>query len=395
MPTPKVQHDRPQRTFVPGSAPGIPDGGLRVVSTDHPESVPGLRDGWRSLAEARRNPFMTPEWFDAWRAMAPESSRPFVIAVRRGPDVVGVLPLVVASGRFGDRVRLAGEAFGDCFHPACRAEDEEVVARMAGEVLASRGWNSLELRHALVDSRWHETLTSRAGAAGAVLVGARNDLPYVDFGARDWDAFLGSRSRNFRKGLWRSMRQLQAQGDVAFRIADAEHLESDLRSLFELHDRRWGARSSFLNAKSVAFHTGFASLALERGWLRLGSLELDGRTVASTLGWRIGDRFLEFQRGYEPDLSRFALGKLVMGEMLRTTNEEGVRIYDQLLGDEHYKLQIADGVRQVETIRVGRSWHPGAAAVRAESLARDAYARAPEVVRVAVRKRRRPEHSMG
>src|SRR3712207_8266564 len=45
-----------------------------------------------------------------------------------------------------------------------------------------------------------------------------------------------------------------------------------------LHEARWAGRggSGSLNARTRRFHEQFAALALERGWLRLWTLELDG-----------------------------------------------------------------------------------------------------------------------
>jgi CelD/BcsL family acetyltransferase involved in cellulose biosynthesis len=366
------------------------DGGLEITIVEEPYAVPGLRDGWRDLAVARGNPFVTPEFFDAWRSFTPDAVRPFVVTAARGGVLAGVLPLSIRSGRFGTRVSLAGDQFGDCFHPASSVEDEVAIASAAGQLLDERDWSSVELRNALVDSGWHEALTDEAGAAGARICLPREDMPYLDFSGHDWDGYLASKSRNFRKGLWRSMRRLKEQGKVRFRLSDSERLDADLRRLFELHDRRWGEQSRFLNEPAIRFHTNFARSALDRGWLRLGCLELDGTTIASTIGWRLGDRFNEYQRGYEPGLSRYGIGRLVMGEMMRTLNEEGAVIYDQLVGAEGYKLQIQDGIRNVETIRVGRPWRAGAATIRAEAVARLAYEAAPEALRVAVRKRRYP-----
>lgn len=359
-----------------------------------PDVVPGLRDVWRELAVARGNPFVTPEWFDAWRRVDAGESRPLIIVARRGDEVVGVLPLTIRSGRFGERVEVAGAEFGDCFHPACPIEAEIAIASAAGRVLDERGWSSMYLRNSLAGTGWHEVLSGGAGARGALISFPPKVLPYVELGNRDWTDFLASRSRNFRKGLWRSMRRLKEQGDVRFRLTeDLESLDSDLSRLFKLHDEVWGSRSGFLSERGTTFHSTFARSALERGWLRLGSLELDGRVIAATIGWRLGSRMNEFQRGYALDMKQFSPGKIVMGEMMRALNEEGATVYDQLLGDEAYKLQIADGTRSVETFRAGRPWRTGAAAVRAESLARTAYTHAPEGFRTALRKRRYPSLS--
>ena len=48
---------------------------------------------WRRLAEARSNPFLTPEWFESWVESNP-AEEPLPIVWRREGRVRGVLPLV-------------------------------------------------------------------------------------------------------------------------------------------------------------------------------------------------------------------------------------------------------------------------------------------------------------
>jgi CelD/BcsL family acetyltransferase involved in cellulose biosynthesis len=373
-----------------------PSHGAAPDATAEARVVPGplvdaeLRVGWGALAEARGNPFITPEWFDAWRATGPATSEAIVVEVRRRGGLIGVVPLAVERGRFGGRIQPPGSWMGDCFHPASLEQDELEVAHAAGSVLGGLGWSSIEILNGLLSSSWSSELTSCSGATGAAIAQVEQQLPFVELAGSDWDAFLASRSRNFRKGLWRMQRRLAEQGETTFRLADEAGLERDLHTLRDLHGKRWGPDSIFLSRQSVRFHERFARLALERGWLRLGILSLDGRPIASTYGWLVGDRFSEYQRGYDPALGRFGPGKLVMAEMMRSVGDEGAAIFDQLLGDERYKLQIADGVRTVQSVRAARPRRPAGVAIRAERMARYLYGRAPSTVRDAVRARRYP-----
>jgi CelD/BcsL family acetyltransferase involved in cellulose biosynthesis len=364
---------------------------LRATLCEDPGGDESFRSGWRDLAVARGNPFVTPEWFDAWSAAGP-ACEPRVVAVNRGPALVGVVPMVLARAGGSARLSFAGSQLGDCFHPASRAEDEEAVAAAAGEVLGARGgWSSVDLRNVLSDSGsdWCERLIVAAGAGGPRSAVSPQVLPFIDFGELDWDEFLAARSRNFRKALWRQMRRLRARGEVTFRLADSTTLDADLERFFRLHEMRWGRRSGFINPRAIRFHREFARSSLRQGWLRLGNLELDGTTIASTYGWRLGERFSEFQRGYDEGLAELSPGKLVVGEMLRTLNEEGTKIYDQLVGDEDYKFQIADEVREVKTFRVGRPRTVSAGQIHAVRAARAVYQRAPEPLRGALRSGRR------
>lgn len=365
--------------------------GLEARIAGEPGKDQALRDTWRRLAEIRGNPFVTPEWFDAWQVADGSASSALVVGVTRGKDLIGVVPMALERGSLGGRLRFAGSALGDCFHPACRQEDEEHVAAVAGGLLSQSSWGSMDLQNGLSGSGWLDQMLDAAGASGSRLALRPQDLPYIDFQGLDWDGFLAAKSRNFRKGLWRLMRRLREVGDVRLRFSDEEHLEADMDRFLSLHDQRWRRESAFLNPRSRRFHSHFARSSLQRGWLRLGNLELDGRTIASTYGWRLGGRFSEFQRGYDTSLAKFGPGKLVMGEMMRALNEEGAAIYDQLVGSEDYKLQTADGVRVVETVRAGRPWRPGSAGIRVERGLRTLYAHVPQGIKGVLRARPRAQ----
>src|SRR4051794_26277361 len=82
-----------------------------------------LLEAWRSLAELRANPFLTPEWFAAWLGAYPEEE-PFLIAWWVGDEVRGVLPLVAVREGAKKLLRFAGARRGDWFTPACAEADE-------------------------------------------------------------------------------------------------------------------------------------------------------------------------------------------------------------------------------------------------------------------------------
>jgi CelD/BcsL family acetyltransferase involved in cellulose biosynthesis len=143
-----------------------------------------------------------------------------------------------------------------------------------------------------------------------------------------------------------------------------------------LHRERWGEGSSSFVPPRDALHRDFAAAALERGWLRLWTLELDGRPAAAWLGYRFGGCEWYYQAGRDPALEREAVGFVLMAHTVREALNDGVREYRLLLGGEAYKDRFATADPGLETVvfargPIGRALRAGArAALRAPAPVR-------------------------
>jgi CelD/BcsL family acetyltransferase involved in cellulose biosynthesis len=337
-----------------------------------------LLDAWRTLAELRANPFLTPEWFAAWLAAYPDEE-PFAIAWRVDGEVRGVLPLVAVRSGASRLLRFAGARRGDWFTPACAEADEEAMARACAEFLgAERGaWNQLRLDRIDRESAWPRALWEGGGRVAAATPRRTDALPFVGFDEGVWDAYLAGRSRNFRSQLGRRRRKLEREHELSFRMtAEASELEADFDTFYRLHEERWEERGGSSSGEEVVerFHRSFAAAALERGWLRLWIAEADGKPAAAWYGWRLGYRYCYALSGLAKEYEPLALGTVLLAHTIEQAAAEGATVYDMMWGDEGYKSRFETGRREAATWVLGRRGHPlqlGAAArTRLERLAR-------------------------
>jgi CelD/BcsL family acetyltransferase involved in cellulose biosynthesis len=191
-----------------------------------------------------------------------------------------------------------------------------------------------------VPEPWQPLLNLRASE--------RTSSPVAIFGA-GWDRFLGSRSSNLRAQVRARERRLRAAHDVEFRlVSDAATLAADLATLFRLHRLRWPASPFFADLE--AFHREFAAVALERGWLRLWLLELDGRPAAAWLGYRFAGVESYYQAGRDPAFERESVGFVLLAQTLRAAAEDGVDEYRFLRGAEPFKFRFSTGDVPVQTL---------------------------------------------
>src|SRR5947208_7795061 len=120
---------------------------------------------------------------------------------------------------------------------------------------------------------WHIVLAERLPgrvswpALARLGVLGREASPELALGGLDWEGFLGSRSRHFRKHLRYFERRLARDHGLHFRLADdPDRLDADLDALVALHRARWRGREAHaFVGRREAFHREFARIALERG----------------------------------------------------------------------------------------------------------------------------------
>ncbi len=339
--------------------------------------IAALRAEWSSLAERSGNLFSTWEWADVWWRHYGDAKRQLILGCRASDGrLAALLPLVVDRERPLRVVRFIGHGAADELGPVCAPEDLSA----AGAVLADPGLGGSQ--------SWHVLLAERLPGAHPwpVLLGGaelqRDSSPDVDIAGLDWDAYLATRSSNFRSQVRRKERKLQRERDLSYRLSDQpERLGEDMEALFRLHRARWGEDASgAFDETREAFHRDFAAVALERGWLRLWMAESEGRAVAAWYGFRFGGAEWYYQFGRDPEWDRYSVGLVLLAHTLREAANDGLERYRLLRGGEGYKDRFATRDPGIVTVAAPR----GLAGRAAVAGARTALRLPPRARRVAV-----------
>ena len=329
-----------------------------------PFAEPGSRrELWGELAEHGGSVFGSWEWADVWWRHFGAAAEPAFYECRLDGRPFAILPLCLVRRGPLRMLRLLGHGPGDVLGPVCDPADAELAGAALARALAAG------------PRRARLLLAERlpAGGPGAALGGRvlqREACPELTIGDRDWEAFLASCSRNLREKLRRNTRKLEREHEPAFRLCDTpERLAADFETLLRLHAARWGdGGSSFQRDAVLAFHRDFAAATLERGRLRLWTMEVDGEPAAAWYGFRFGGVESFYQSGRDPRFDRFSVGFLMLMRTIRAAFEDGMERYSFLRGDEPYKDRLADADPGLETRALGRGLI-GAATVGGAALA--------------------------
>ena len=126
-----------------------------------------------------------------------------------------------------------------------------------------------------------------------------------------------------------------------------------------------------------AFHADFAARAAEHGWLRLHTLEVDGRPAAVLYGWRLNTRAFAYSQAFDPAYARYAVGISLLVSAVEQAAAEGCDRFDMLRGDEQHKQRFRISSHPLESHLVARRRSPAVLEALAGSAARRAWARLP------------------
>jgi glycosyltransferase involved in cell wall biosynthesis/CelD/BcsL family acetyltransferase involved in cellulose biosynthesis len=333
----------------------------RVV--DDPLEFEKLKYEWDELVEQSAAPclFLTWEWLHTWWKHQAERRQLRIVTVRDGEQLIAIAPLCVKPARPSRLMPFrvleflgVGSVGSDYLDLIVRRGHEDVALSAVAAYLTDAG-SLLEMVRVRPSASMSSALAERLGQRGWFVSQATSDVcPYIELTGQTWESYLatlGSGHRyNFRR-QWRTVDKTHAAQLSA--VASEPERQEALAALFDLHDRRWGSRTTaFSTAELRAFHEEFTRLALARGWLRLFVLRLDGQPAAALYGFRYGPTFYFYQSGFDPQFARLSVGLVTIGLTIRHAIEEGAAEYDLLHGDERYKFLWAHASRALARLEL-------------------------------------------
>lgn len=310
-----------------------------------------IADSWDELAVACSRPTAAPAWMLAWwQTLAPRDAALRTIAVYDGDSLVGVAPFFAERRRSGCvHYRLLGNALPRATPLAAPGREWDVAGVVASALSAcSPRADLVALEAGPLASPWHIALRQQwpSKIRPALRTYMLQPSPTIDLRAASFDAWLESRSPNFR-GQMRAIRRRFARSDGIARLSTIDTLDRDLDALLHLHRVRWQGRgtSSIVadERSNRAMYSALARAHLHSGRFRLWMLELDGAPISAQMFVEAGGEILYINGGWD---ERFAKLKPAMLGILYAVEQgigQGESRMDLAPGAQPYKLRFADG----------------------------------------------------
>jgi len=336
----------------------------QVQDIENTRDFDSLREEWNALLErsSANGVFLTWEWIRTWWTHLAERHQLSIAAIRSEGRLVGIAPLAIRPAAI-KRLFLfscgeflgSGTAGSDYLDLIVEKGSEEAVFEALAPDLAraNRMLEFGQLKSGSQAARFAQFLERRGWRSGTTKVGT---CPLIDLHGHTWTSYLTSLSSEHRYNVKRKMNSLAKHFEVTFeRVENEIQLGPVLAVLIDLHKKRWlehGDSDAFHTTGHEAFHREFTRLALQRGWLRLYVLRLNGQAASAVYALRYGTTFSFYQSGFDPQYAKQSVGLVAMAYSIKAAIEEGAEEYDFLHGTEAYKFHWANGSRDLERIQL-------------------------------------------
>jgi CelD/BcsL family acetyltransferase involved in cellulose biosynthesis len=338
-----------------------PTAAIRISLCSDRTELLGLRHEWDALHELSDAGFFA-SW--AWMSSAlsqihPERAPKIFLARDDTGTLVGVLPL--SEERVGSaRVWrfLGDDTIGSDYLDVMAVRGHEGVLHRAlwAEVIRRAGadYDLLDLLD-LVEG------TPSVGVLRALCTEARLPLrvhtrfrcPHIAIEGT-FEAHLKNCGR--ADNLKRRRRWLEKQPGYTIEVATRpDGVDEALDSFFRLHRLRWasdGGSQGINSPKVEAFHRQVTRLLAERHQVRLYTLRVEGRAIASVYMLVRGKTWSFYQSGYDPAWAPRSPGLVLLARTIEDAFVAGASEYDFLRGEEPYKFEWATGERRTLSLRL-------------------------------------------
>lgn len=342
---------------------------VRVYELNQLGQLAPLRDAWhRQLAQTPGYSFFqTPEWLEtAWsNYRLPQKLR--VVVVERDDEPIGIVPFCVrVEERKMGRLRVLTYPLDDwgTFYGAISADPSFALNAAIRHVAETpRDWD-------FIDLRWVDDGGPELMAAGEALRAAgysfrarpRMEVRICRLTA-GWDAYVASRSRNWRREMRRHHEQLEETGGevklVRYRPAAGRGTEAEHLDVYDVCERiaanSWQAeaesRSTLCSPRVRETLRRLHVQAGELGMLDVNILTVGGRPVAYNYNYLADGRILGLRCGFDQTAGLENCGKLLLFKMLEDAAVRGDTEYNFGPGRQPYKDRFATEVRRAYTFR--------------------------------------------
>jgi CelD/BcsL family acetyltransferase involved in cellulose biosynthesis len=276
-------------------------------------AVEALAREWSSFTQSSLQPMLGHDWNLA--ALCAGHQPPRVVVVRRGQRPVAIAPLVLAGGA---RLEIAGARAA--YEPTGFLYlDAAALAELCGAIV-NLGF-PVELRRLPVGSAEVRLFVAAAAGRGMLMTHGAAPAPFVTID-RPWETFENGLSSRRRQDYRRARRQLERAGTVTFDVSSPtpDNVAGALAEAMRVEAASWKGREGSSLSTHRELGPFFADLARRlaaRGTLRIASLRVDGKCIATQICVEDADRWWVLKIGYDEAWADYSPGVQLMWDVVR------------------------------------------------------------------------------
>ena len=311
---------------------------------------------WDLLLDQSRcnRAFSCSKWFLA-SATIDHKVSPYVLVARRGSQIAGILPLSIAND--GQTLTFAGE-MSDYNDMIANDSDRDVLAGLLRSSLRfGKGFRRIVLNRVRHDSNCARAVRALNPPLDLTKsFSVRGSSRYVRLPSNYQD-YLSTRSRNFRKSLGRARRSAE-NNNLAIRELGADTFPPNrlTEAFLSLNRDRWGAECYYKLAFPHTFVLKILPALFAEQRLRAFAL-MRGKDVLGLELCMVGANSLcAWNGGFLSEAGRWSPGTLLMDAGIRYSYSSKLEEYDLLRGDEPYKQRWGNSTREIGCFELDPNW---------------------------------------
>jgi CelD/BcsL family acetyltransferase involved in cellulose biosynthesis len=313
------------------------------------ESLESLKS-YRAASRSKLNwssVFVLPEWMDVWLRVFGEGVAVLIKAVRQGDEVIAVAPLVIENET---ALFIGNTDVCDYLDLIMAPGHEKEPLDLLLQDLEKNNIKRLDLKHVRSDSVVLNVLAPLAESRGYRVTTVKDNVSFEMDLPSSFDDYLDKLSAKQRHEVRRKLRRLNEEGTVQFRFIDeAAVVPAAMDAFFKMFVESRRDKADFMTDRMALFFRLLAEAMGRLGLLKLGVLELDGRSLAEIMCFDYQDCIYLYNSGYDPgyvSLSARLLSKVLA---IKDSIEKGKKKFDFLKGEETYKHHL--GGKEVPLFR--------------------------------------------
>ena len=342
---------------------------LNIIELNQIEDLSAYRDDWLQLLSVTPGGsfFQSSDWLEVyWRHFA-EQQKLRVFVVEESGAVTGIVPLCLKriSSKFGPCSILTYpfDDWGSMYGPIS-ADPQSTLTVVLDHILQSRrDWDLIDLR--CVDrDHFDAGATERAFESLQMSseMFAWNETMYIELD-QTWDDYLASRPRKARQTYTRAERKVAEEGTIEYlRYRPLGEQQGDADPRWDLYEQclqvagnSWQATSTdgttLTHEKVADFLRDSYEAAVRAGAMDLNLIYLSGKPAAFSFSYYFNGRVDGLKMGFDPQISRNGLGRLLLGRLIKDSIERGDRLIDMGCGAQEAKkcwyTSVEQGYRYV------------------------------------------------
>jgi CelD/BcsL family acetyltransferase involved in cellulose biosynthesis len=156
----------------------------------------------------------------------------------------------------------------------------------------------------------------------------------------NWEDYLSSIDKKQRHEIRRKMRRAEENTDLSWYVAEKETLLNEEIDAFLQLMSLDPEKTKFLTAPMREQMRLTMQWAFKENYLQLSFLEIHKQKAAAYFCFNYKNKILVYNSGFDPGFSEYSPGWVLLGNLLRWSNENKIAEFDFMRGNEEYKYHF-------------------------------------------------------